>query len=298
MTYYVSNCGQDENGGWHGGAAGDQTGKEYWVRPWYDFRQTMTARHPDANVRATIARLARDAANNPNIGYDQYQRLTMWAQLEKVGYETSKIRVKCEADCSSSTAAIVKATGHLLGIDALTKVSPNMTTWIEEEQLKKAGFKILYSGARNPAGLLAGDIQFNEEHHTNIFLSNETPTPLAIDGAIGPLSVSAWQTQIGGAVDGVISGQNPEYKDNLSALYSVTWTEEGSYLVELVQRKCIRAGFSCGDYGANGILGPDSIKAIQKLLRSWGYEIGPIDGWLGPKTAKGIQRSINDGRWS
>lgn len=31
----VSNCGHDENGRYAGGKAGDQTGGEYCLRPWY-----------------------------------------------------------------------------------------------------------------------------------------------------------------------------------------------------------------------------------------------------------------------
>ena len=297
MAYLVSNCGKDENGGWHGGRAGDQTGKEYWIIPWYDYGQTQTARHPDARVRETIARLARDAAENDRIGYDQGQRTTFWEQLKAAGYEPSRIKTPCEADCSSSTAAIVKAAGHLLGDAKLKAVSEWMWTGNEREQLKRAGFTILTSGVRNPSTLMAGDIQFNDDKHTNVYLTESTPRRLDVDGAIGPLTIREWQTQTGGAIDGRIDGQVRELAEYFPAIHSITWTEEGSYLVELVQRRCIRAGFDCGQYGANGILGPDTVKAIQRLLKSWGYDTGDIDGRLGPVTAKAIQRSLNDKRW-
>ena len=67
-----------------------------------------------------------------------------------------------------------------------------------------------------------------------------------------------------------------------------------------MQRKCIRSGFSCGAYGANGILGPDSVKALQRMLIGWGYSCGDAaaDGILGAQTAKAVQRSLNDRRWS
>ena len=297
MPYLVSNCGKDENGGWHGGRAGDQTGKEYYIRTWYDYSQTQTARHPDQTVRETIARLARDAAENDCIGYDQDQRTTFWEQLRQVGYEPSKIRVRCEADCSSSTAAIVKAAGHLLGDKKLQGVSEWMWTGNEREQLQRAGFTIITVNVLRPSTLMAGDIQFNDAHHTNIFVTDAEPRRLDVDGAIGPLTVAEWQTQTGGAIDGVISGQCREYRDNLEAVNAITWTEEGSYLIELVQRRCIRAGFDCGEWGANGIAGPATVRALQRLLISWGYDVGEVDGYLGPRTAKAVQRSLNDRRW-
>ena len=296
MPYLVSNCGKDENGGWHGGRAGDQTGKEYWVINWYDYGQTQTARHPDQTVRETIARLARDAAENDCIGYDQDQRTTFWEQLRQVGYEPSKIRVRCEADCSSSTAAIVKATGHLLGDKKLQGVSEWMWTGNEREQLQRAGFVIITGGVRDPSKLMEGDIQFNDTTHTNIFVSEAKPRKLEVDGWVGALTVSEWQQEGGGAIDGIISGQEPDHKARLSALTSVEWTAQGSYLVELVQRKCIRAGISCGADGADGILGPASIEAVQRMLVQMGESI-PVDGYFGNVTGKALQRTLNDRRW-
>lgn len=297
MAYLVSNCGKDENGGIRGGRAGDQTGKEYWITTWWDYGQDKTARHPDARVRETIARLAIDAARNDRIGYDQDERTTFWARLKAAGYEPSRITVPCEADCSSSTAAIVKAAGYLLGDAKLKAVSEWMWTGNEREQLTRAGFTIITSGVKNPATLMAGDIQFNDWGHTNVFVTEQAARKLEVDGFIGPLTVTEWQTQLGGAIDGVISGQCREYADYFSAINAVTWTEEGSYLVELVQRRCIRAGFDCGEWGANGILGPATVKAIQRLLKSWGYDVGEVDGYLGPRTAKALQQSLNDKRW-
>lgn len=176
MTYYVSNCGIDENGKASGGQAGDQTKLEYRVKAWSDFGQDKTARHPDENVRYLIAKLAVEAADNDNIGYDQGQRLTMWEQLKKVGYYPRNIKTPCEADCSSSTAAIVKAVGYLTGNERMQRCHDYMTTWTEEAFLYDAGFEILY-GFRGPQDLLAGDIQFNTDRHTNIYIGERRDGP-------------------------------------------------------------------------------------------------------------------------
>lgn len=176
MTYWVSNCSKNEHGWAHGGEAGDQTRVEYYIRPWYSYDQDKTARHPDEAVRYLIAKMAVQAADNDRIGYDQGDRLSMWAQLQRAGYDPSRITVPCEADCSSSTAAIVKAVGHVLGDAKLERVPDYMTTWTEEAFLKTAGFEILY-GHRGPEDLVPGDIQFNTDRHTNIYVGTDRKGP-------------------------------------------------------------------------------------------------------------------------
>ena len=97
-THYISNSGSDEHGSIHGGAAGDQTGNEWRLRPWYSRPWTAVLRHPDPTVRRMIAEYGIDAALNNNIGYDQYQRYTYWDALQVSGYKPSAIKQKCEAD--------------------------------------------------------------------------------------------------------------------------------------------------------------------------------------------------------
>ena len=176
MTYWVSNCGGDEHGRAMGGEAGDQTRREYRVKEWTDFGQDKIARHPDPEIGNLIARLAVQAADNDNIGYDQSERLTMWQQLQKVGYWPKDITRPCEADCSSSTAAIVKAVGYLVGDEKMQRCHEYMTTWTETAFLSSAGFQIHY-GFKEPKDLLPGDIQFNTDRHTNIYIGTDREGP-------------------------------------------------------------------------------------------------------------------------
>ena len=55
-THYISNSGSDENGAYSGGQAGDQTGKEWRMRDWYNRPWTCVLRYPDQKV-------ARSAGN-------------------------------------------------------------------------------------------------------------------------------------------------------------------------------------------------------------------------------------------
>lgn len=168
----ISNCGHDENGKYHGGAAGDQTGGEWQIQDWYKRPWGHVLRHPNKDVGAMIAALAIEAANNPNIGYDQYQRTTFYKQLKAAGWHPANITVKCEADCSSGVAAIVIATGHLMGIKALQNVSPDMYTGNERQALKNAGFEVLTNSRylTSDKYLQPGDILLYEGHHTAINL--------------------------------------------------------------------------------------------------------------------------------
>ena len=66
----ISNSGHDENGKYSGGKAGDQTGTEWALIPWYNRPWKCVLRHPDAEVRAKLAELGIKAAKNDLVGYD------------------------------------------------------------------------------------------------------------------------------------------------------------------------------------------------------------------------------------
>jgi hypothetical protein len=167
-THYISNSGHDENNKYSGGAAGDQTGEEWYLRSWYNRPWNCVLRYEkDANVGQKLAELGCAAALNNNIGYDQNERYTYWTQLQKVNYDPSKITTKCEADCSAGVIANTKAVGYLLGISALKNISATYTGDMRKAY-KAAGFTVLTDSKylTGTAYLLPGDILLNDEHHT------------------------------------------------------------------------------------------------------------------------------------
>lgn len=172
--YYgkISNSSGDQNGHIHGGAAGDQTGKEWQIRSWYNRPWTCILRYPDQEVRELIAELGIQAANNDKIGYDQYQRDTYWTQLKNSGYRPSKITKACEADCSAGVIANTKAAGYLKNITALKNLSASYTGNMRTGY-KKAGFTVL-TDKKYLTGydyLVPGDILLYDNHHTATNLS-------------------------------------------------------------------------------------------------------------------------------
>ena len=162
----ISNSGHDEHGNYHGGKAGDQGG-EWIIQKWYSRPWNCVLRYPNEAVRKKIAELGRKAAENNHIGYDQYQRLTYWTQLQKANYDPSKIKTDCEADCSAGVIANVMACGYIYNIGALKNLSATYTGNMRSS-FQAAGFQVLTDKKylTSDKYLLAGDVLLNDKHHT------------------------------------------------------------------------------------------------------------------------------------
>ena len=100
MAVIIGSARIDENGKAHGGAAGDQTGKEVSTQAWYD-RDWRVLRPKDPAKAKKIAKGMQSACDNANIGYDQYQRQTLYNLVKPLGYDPAKANKKCETDCSA-----------------------------------------------------------------------------------------------------------------------------------------------------------------------------------------------------
>ncbi len=193
--HYISNSGKDENSAYHGGKAGDQTGHEWELKAWYPRPWTVVLRWEDITVALLIARLSCAAALNDKIGYDQWQRNTYWAELQKAGYDPSKITTACEEDCTAGVSANVKAAGALLGIKALEQL-PLCSSRNMRQEFVAAGFKALTASKylTSPDYLLPGDILLYESHHAAANVSygvkvwpedgkvHDTPTSEPVEG--------------------------------------------------------------------------------------------------------------------
>ena len=248
----ISNCGHDERNKYSGGTAGDQTGGEWAVINWYNRPWKCVLRHPDAKVRKMIADMARAAAKNNLVGYDQSQRHTFWEHLKASNYKPENITIACEADCSSGVAAIVKGAGYRLGIQKLKDVSIYLYTGNMRAGLKAAGFEALTASKylTSDAYLIEGDIILNDSCHVATNLTNG--------------SKASGETTSGGVTSkGYLS------KGDTGAA------------VKDMQEKLISCGYSCGSSGADGSFGNDTLAAVKKFQRENGLE---VDGCFGEKS--------------
>ncbi len=217
----IANCGHDEHNEFHSGNAGDQTGKEWQIKPWYNGKWDVVLRYPDERVRDTLAKLAVEAARNDLIGYDQWQRQTYWEALQKTDYDPSKINTPCEADCSSGVCANIKAAGFLLDIKKLKYVYEYLRTAIMCRPLEEAGFMALTDKRylTSDKYLLKGDILLRIGHHVTTNITNgvmtdyvneeELDMPLIKKGSKGK-AVKIWQVIIDVRTDGIFGDETLE----------------------------------------------------------------------------------------
>ena len=312
----ISNCGHDENNRYNSGKAGDQTGTEWYVRSWYNGGWKCVFRHPDKKTRALIAEMARAAANNNNIGYDQYERLTFWKQLEKANYRPENIKVKCEADCSSGVAAIVKGVGYRLGNTKLQGVNPSVYTGNQEAALKAAGFEVLKASKylTGESYLLEGDILMSGGHtcinltngskssiaatvvsvisktyddtpddvaEVQVYMNENYKSGLEVDGSAGPLTKKAIVKEVQGLIG---TEKDGSFGPASKKAWGDRCIQKGSKgdLARLVQMMLICRGYSVGNAGADGDCGSNTVNAIKKYQ---GANNLTKDGSCGPLTA-------------
>lgn len=168
MTVYVASARIDENGEAHGGKAGDQTGKEVSSQVWYEHdKGWVLLRCRDPDKRKKIAKCMRDAYVNEYIGYDQYQRDTLYEAVKGNKFDVNTLEKSVETDCS----ALVRVCVCYAGIDC-----PNFRTTDQAKVLTNTGWfdKLTENKyVKQPDYLLEGDILVTKtQGHTVVVLNN------------------------------------------------------------------------------------------------------------------------------
>lgn len=258
MGVRMSNCGHDENNRYSGGRAGDQTGTEWYLRPWYAYPWNYILRWKDEELANLFADLAVEAAQNNNVGYDQGQRTTFGVELQKVGWRPSKIKTPCEADCSKGTIDLIRAVGYIKGIAELQNChnvmsyTGNMMTWFRSTAGKKY-FEILTGKYLTSSSLAKrGDINLNTSHHVNITVDN-----------------------------GVNVGSEKGYLEK---------GDSGS-AVKTMQTMLIACGYSCGASGADGDFGSGTNSGLRSFQKANGLT---VDGKYGSKSKAKLEELYNE----
>lgn len=168
MAVYVASARIDENGNAYGGKAGDQNGKEVSSQVWYEHKKGwVLLRCTDPEKRKKIAKCMRDAYVNAFIGYDQYQRDTLYNAVKYKGFDVNTLEKAVETDCS----ALVRVCVCFAGVDA-----PNFNTTTEANVLKNTGwFEKITDDKHTKSSdfLLAGDILCTKtQGHTVVVLND------------------------------------------------------------------------------------------------------------------------------
>lgn len=105
MEIMIGSARINENGKVSGGKAGDQTGKEVSIQPFYQHTKGWICLRPKtANLANGLAQSMTDMCKNDNIGYCQDHRSGIITNLKIYG-KIAKIKQKTETDCSTGVRA-------------------------------------------------------------------------------------------------------------------------------------------------------------------------------------------------
>lgn len=246
MAVLIGSARIDENGKAHGGKAGDQTGREVSTQSWYLHSKgwrVFRAKRPEQAEK--IALCMENACKNDKIGYDQYQRLTLYNLAKDVGFDVSKVAAACETDCSALVRVCCAFAGIALG---------NFTTSGEAGVLLGSGAFVELTGSKytdRSDYLGRGDILVTKSQgHTVVVLSNGAKRETAVqkDGSLGAEILR--RGDVGEAV-------------------------------RTMQENLIALGYDVGRYGADGDFGSDTEGALKAYQEAHGLA---ADGEYGPLT--------------
>ena len=207
MTVYIGNAWCDEHGKAAGGDAGDQTGKELRIIPWYLSDKGWRVFRPKTeDIAKKLVYDMRVACENPHIGYDQKQRNTLYNVSKSVGFDCGKVSEPCECDCSS----LVRVCLAYAGIK-----TDNFNTASEPSVLLKTGaFTEVKEHTDSPDWLSYGTVLVTKvKGHTAIVL-NDGPKAEPYPGPeppVPPEPTKQYVLVVGGSVN-VRVGDNRKTK--------------------------------------------------------------------------------------
>ena len=160
----------DERGRASGGRAGDQTGWEVHLGPWYRFGQTEVFRWKDRAKAKQYAEIIRYWCSGNYVGYDQSQRTTLgaWCKAHKWSY---KVNQYVETDCSRMVADGINCTMR----QEIIAVGSVFYTGNMRQRLMATGLFTHIVGPNycsTPDWLMEGDIINNPASHVISALEN------------------------------------------------------------------------------------------------------------------------------
>ena len=258
MAVIVGSARSDENRRAYGGRAGDQTGREVSTQDWYLHAKgwrVFRAKSPDAAGR--IARAMRAACDNRHVGYDQWQRNTLYTEAAKVGFDVSRVTADCETDCS----ALVRVCCAFAGILGL---SSDFRTINEPSALMKTGAFVELAGAKyqsQSSYLGPGDILVTKTSgHTVVVLTKGAK----YEGTVTPRAYELGERILKHGCEGAD--------------------------VKTMQEGLLALDYDLGKYGADGDFGDCTELAVKAFQKDHKLE---VDGEFGPKSLAALEAALD-----
>lgn len=245
----------DENGNYVGGKAGDQTGKEVMIQPFYQHKKGWyILRLIDAKKAEQLGNAMKRACNNPNIGYNQAKRL----EVISAGVDT---QTKVNCDCSSLVRACLKT----VGIEVA-----NFTTGNEVEILMATG---LFEKHEATTILYKGDIAVTRtKGHTGIITdSSLTRATKTMAIAIPTERKKVFKTE---KTRYKVSLNVRLLQINLNTLCGQNLKEDGKFGEKTEEAvKNLQRVFFKSPEAIDGIYGPKTYECLKFVAACKGYEV-------------------------
>ena len=263
MAVKIGSARIDENGNAHGGKAGDQTGREVSTQNWYlHSKGWRVFRCKDPAKAELMAQNMQAACDNPNIGYDQYQRHTLYKAAKLVGFILSRVKTKCETDCS----ALIRVLLALIGVS----VPEEFRTGNMPGYLLKSGMFVELTGDKYQAKstyLRRGDILVTKTNgHTVVVLS---------DGSKAEKNVPP------------VAAGTPAETPKIYALGErILKKGMKGEDVKALQTELMAQKYALPKYGADGDFGGETLAAVKAFQGDHALE---VDGEFGPESLAALR---------
>ena len=257
MAVKIGHASGTETGGISGGKAGDQTGREVFTRGWYKHSKGWRVfRAKDATVAENIAKCMEMACANNKIGYDQWQRNTLYDEAKQYGFDVSKVTKSVETDCS----ALVRVCCAYAGV-----MMDNFNTTTEPNYLIRSGAFTELTASKYTTDddyLKRGDILCTKtKGHTLVILEN-----------------------------GLKSSSTAYNKTYALGSRTLENGMEGADVKEL-QTYLIQLGYDLGKWGADGDFGDATEIAVRKFQTISKIK---VDGIAGKDTLAALNKALDD----
>ena len=175
----IGHASLGSNGRINGDKAGDQNGKEVYIRNWYSKPWTHVIRFKNSAMREKVADCMIAACNNNHIGYNQATRNTLLLYARNVGYNPALVNKVCDTDCS----ALVTLCCLYAGVQEKSLVvgGNSSTTSTLRKRLVATGTVEVFTTkdyTTQSDKLMRGDILLSEGHHVAVVIeaSNKVAT--------------------------------------------------------------------------------------------------------------------------
>ena len=194
MAVLIGSARSDERGKATGGKAGDQNGgKEVSTQNWYKHSKGWRVLRPkNPDKAAKMAECMRKMCDTNYVGYDQYQRNTLYNALKAVGWKLNLLKTNVETDCS----ALIRVCAAYAGITL-----PDFNTSTQAKVMLASGEFVELTGSKytdKEDYLAVGDCLVTRSKGHTVLVLSDGPKHQATEAATGPVvKKGSWNVRKG-----------------------------------------------------------------------------------------------------